>query len=91
MPDIRTLKISFLGELQPGPTPWMWASVEVTLEEPSDSRPTIAVQVPVPFEGQGVFEMREVAWSAFRQALGDVLAAGEGKSAQQLTYVAPTP
>lgn len=89
MADIRSLKISFEGELQPGPKPWMWASVEVALEEPAESRATVAARVAVPFEGQDVFEMREVAWTAFRTALGEVLAAGEGKSAQQLTYVAP--
>lgn len=89
MADIRSVKISFEGELQAGPTPWMWARVEATLEEPAQSRPTIIAQVAVPFEGQGVFEMREVAWTAFRAALAEVLSAGEGKSAQQLTYVAP--
>lgn len=91
MAEIRTLKIAFEGGLQPGPKPWMWASVEVALEDESQIHPTVSAKVPVPFEGQDVFEMREVAWAAFREALEQALAAGAGKSAQQLSFTGPEP
>ncbi|MET0273270.1 MAG: hypothetical protein ABW360_09790 [Phenylobacterium sp.] len=86
MTDIHTLRISFDGALQPGPKPWMWATVEVVLDGDGATRPTVSAQVPVPFEGQGVFEMRELAWTAFREALEGALAAGAGKTAQQLSF-----
>jgi hypothetical protein len=89
MADIRTLKIGFEGDLQPGPKPWMWARVEVALEDEDRNNRSVTALVPVPFEGQDVFEMREVAWTAFRAALEEVLAAGEGKSAQQLSFTGP--
>jgi hypothetical protein len=39
----------------------------------------------VPFEGEGVFEMREVAWTAAQEVMRQALAAGEGKSAGALS------
>ena len=89
MAEIRTLKIGFEGALQPGPKPWMWATVAVELEDETRNHRSVTASVPVPFEGQDVFEMREVAWTAFREALEQVLAAGAGKSAQQLSFTGP--
>ncbi len=86
MAEVHTLRISFDGALQPGPQPWMWATVEVVLEYEGPTRPTVTVRTPVPFAGQGVFEMRELAWAAFREALEGALAAGAGKSAEQLSF-----
>ena len=85
MSEIHSLKITFEGGLKPGPKPWMWALVDIALQDETDIRPTVQVAVPVPFEGQGVFEMREVAWAAAREALQGALKAGEGKSAEQLS------
>jgi hypothetical protein len=83
--EIHSLKITFEGGLKAGPKPWMWAIVDVALEDETQIRPTVQVAVPVPFEGEGVFEMREVAWTAAREILQQVLRAGEGKSAEQLS------
>ena len=91
MAEVRALRIGFEGSLQPGPKPWMWATVEVELEDVGREHPTVRARVPVPFEGQDVFEMREVAWGAFREALAAALAAGEGKTAQQLSFTGPDP
>lgn len=86
MAEIHSLKIAFEGKLKDGPKPWMWAIVDVALEDETDIRPTVQVAVPVPFEGEGVFEMRETAWAAAREILKEALRAGEGKSAEQLSF-----
>jgi hypothetical protein len=86
MAEIHTLRISFDGALQSGPKPWMWATVEVVLEDEGKVHPSVTVRAPVPFEGQGVFEMRELAWTAFRETLEGALAAGDGKRAEQLSF-----
>lgn len=85
MAEIHSLKITFEGGLKAGPKPWMWALVDVALQDETEIRPTVQVAVPVPFEGEGVFEMREVAWAAAREILAEALRAGEGKSAEQLS------
>jgi hypothetical protein len=85
MAEIHALKITFEGGLKPGPKPWMWAVVDVALEGETGVRPTVQVAVPVPFEGEGVFEMREVAWTAAQAVMREALAAGEGKSAGALS------
>ena len=64
MAEIHSLKITFEGGLKAGPKPWMWALVDVALQDETEIRPTVQVAVPVPFEGEGVFEMRETAWAA---------------------------
>jgi len=83
--EIHSLKITFEGGLKAGPKPWMWAIVDVALEDETQIRPTVQVAVPVPFEGEGVFEMREAAWTAAREILVQALKAGDGKSAEQLS------
>jgi hypothetical protein len=88
MAEIHSLKITFEGKLKPGEPPWMWAIVDLTLEDETQIRPTVQVAVPLPFEGEGVFEMREKAWTAARALLQAALAAGEGKSAEQLSIAA---
>jgi hypothetical protein len=85
MAEIHALKITFEGGLKAGPKPWMWAIVDVALQDDTDVRPTVQVAVPVPFEGEGVFEMREVAWTAAQEVMRQALAAGAGKSAGQLS------
>ena len=85
MAEIHSLKITFEGGLKAGPKPWMWAIVDVALEDETQIRPTVQVAVPVPFEGEGVFEMREVAWAAAREILQQALTAGDGKSAEALS------
>jgi hypothetical protein len=85
MAEIHSLKITFEGGLKAGPKPWMWALVDVALQDETEIRPTVQVAVPVPFEGEGVFEMREVAWAAARGILQEALRAGEGKSAEALS------
>lgn len=85
MAEIHSLKITFEGGLKAGEKPWMWAIVDVALQDETPIRPTVQVAVPVPFEGEGVFEMREVAWAAAQEILRAALAAGEGKSAEQLS------
>ncbi|WP_411286701.1 hypothetical protein [Phenylobacterium sp.] len=87
MAEIHTLRISFEGTLQGGPEPWMWALVEVLLEDQGPVKPGVSARVAVPFAGnKGVFEMRELAWQGFRAALAETLAAGEGKTAEQLSF-----
>jgi hypothetical protein len=85
MAEIHSLKITFEGKLKPGEPPWMWAIVDVALQDETQIRPTVQVAVPVPFEGEGVFEMREKAWAAARGILQAALTAGEGKTAEQLS------
>lgn len=85
MAEIHSLKITFEGGLKAGPKPWMWALVDVALQDETEIRPTVQVAVPVPFEGEGVFEMREVAWAAAREILQEALRAGEGKTAEALS------
>jgi hypothetical protein len=85
MAEIHSLKITFEGGLKAGPKPWMWALVDVALQDETEIRPTVQVAVPVPFEGEGVFEMREVAWAAARKILQEALRAGEGKTAEALS------
>lgn len=85
MAEIHSLKITFEGGLKAGPKPWMWAIVDIALEDETQIRPTVQVAVPVPFEGEGVFEMREAAWTAAREILVQALKAGDGKSAEQLS------
>ena len=88
MAEIHSLKITFEGKLKPGDPPWMWAIVDIALEDESQIRPTVQVAVPVPFEGQGVFEMREKAWTAAQEILKAALKAGDGKTAEQLSIAA---
>ncbi|MEO8114827.1 MAG: hypothetical protein ABI655_10615 [Phenylobacterium sp.] len=89
MAAIHTLKIAFDGGLQPGPEPWLWATVEVAIEDATAIRPTVTAKVPLAFDGEkGVFEMRELALATFRGALEAALAAAEGKSAEQLSFPA---
>jgi len=88
MAEIHSLKITFEGKLKPGPKPWMWAVVDVALMDETDIRPTVQVAVPVTFDGEGVFEMREAAWAAAREVLKEALRAGDGKSAEQLSIPA---
>ncbi|HEY8572974.1 hypothetical protein [Phenylobacterium sp.] len=85
MAEIHALKITFEGKLKPGEPPWMWAIIDISLEDETRIHPTVQVAVPVPFEGQGVFEMREMAWAAAQDMLRQALAAGEGKTAEQLS------
>lgn len=88
MAEIHSLKITFEGKLKPGEPPWMWAVIDVALEDETQIRPTVQVAVPVPFESEGVFEMREKAWAAARGIMEAALKAGEGKSAEQLSIAA---
>lgn len=85
MAEIHSLKITFEGGLKAGPKPWMWAIVDIALEDETQIRPTVQVAVPVPFEGEGVFEMREAAWTAAREIMVQALRAGDGKSAEALS------
>lgn len=87
MAEIHTLRIDFEGTLQPGPEPWMWALVEVVLEDQGLVKPSLSARVAVAFAGdKGVFEMRELAWQGFRAVLAETLVAGEGKTAEQLSF-----
>lgn len=88
MAEIHSLKITFEGKLKPGEPPWMWAVIDIALEDETQIRPTVQVAVPVPFESEGVFEMREKAWAAARRIMTEALRAGEGKSAEQLSIAA---
>ena len=85
MAEIHSLKITFEGKLKEGEPPWMWAIIDVAMEDETSIRPTVQVAVPVPFQGEGVFEMREKAWDAAREILLEVLRAGDGKTAEQLS------
>ena len=85
MAEIHTLRIDFEGTLQPGPEPWMWALVEVVLEDQGLVKLSLSARVA--FAGdKGVFEMRELAWQGFRAVLAETLVAGEGKTAEQLSF-----
>lgn len=88
MAEIHALKITFEGKLKPGEPPWMWAIIDISLQDETPIKPTVQVAVPVPFESEGVFEMREKAWAAAQAILREALRAGDGKSAEQLSIAA---
>ena len=89
MAEIHTLRIDFEGTLQPGPEPWMWALVEVVLEDQglvaaldnelrnrSMTHPQLDFSIDVPCGLEAMRWPGEIEYAAFmvaREALENAL------------------